>query len=518
MNKIFAIAMLFLGSPSFAMDGEPVPTRFDARSNNRPNVLFISIDDLNDWVGVFGGHAQVKTPNIDSFAGNGSVIFQNAHCPGPVCGSSRSALLSGFLPSTTGIYGNAQNMRNSKKVQQHATLPEYFSKNGYRSISRGKIFHKHVDAGGEDQGHWSFDHWEAARGGVGVDKTKITSRNRNLINGRPGPETNHSKPRGTEFAWGPTKGPKEKTKDFQTAQWAAKQLTQKHEKPFFLAVGISRPHLPFYCPQEFFDLYDPSTFKAPAIKEDDLEDILIRNTKRPKHKASADYLWLKQNGLIDEAARAYAAATSYADACLGVIFDALDNSPYKDNTIVIIWGDHGWHLGEKLRYRKATGWHEATRVPLLVRLPNMIQGQECRRTVNLIDLYPTLVDLCGLPEKPSLDGRSLVPLLTEPSVAWNQPSLTVFGEGNSSIHGERFHYIRYKDGTEEFYDLASDPMEWDNLIRHLTVEQEIEKQRLAELIPERFAPPVEATDKKLNQTGRRLNESIKATRPLDRLK
>jgi iduronate 2-sulfatase len=123
-----------------------------------------------------------------------------------------------------------------------------------------------------------------------------------------------------------------------------------------------------------------------------------------------------------------------------------------------------------------------------------------------------------LPEKPSLDGRSLVPLLTEPSVAWNQPSLTVFGEGNSSIHGERFHYIRYKDGTEEFYDLASDPMEWDNLIRHLTVEQEIEKQRLAELIPERFAPPVEATDKKLNQTGRRLNESIKATRPLDRLK
>ena len=403
-------------------------------------------------------------------------------------------------------------------MQQHATLPEYFSKNGYLSISRGKIFHKHVDADGQDQGHWSFDKWEVASGGSPVDKSKITSRNRNLINGKPGPETRHSKRRGSEFAWGPTKGPKEETKDFKTAQWAARQLLQKHQKPFFLAVGISRPHLPFYCPQEFFDLYDPSTFKAPPIKEDDLEDILIHRKDRLKHKPSDDYLWLKENGLIDEAARAYAAATSYADACLGVIFDALERSPYKDNTIVVIWGDHGWHLGEKLRYRKATGWHEATRVPLIVRLPNMTEGRDCYGMVNLIDIYPTLIELCGLPEKASLDGRTFASLLKQPSQTWTHPTLTVFGEGNSSIHGDRYHFIRYKDGTEEFYDLVTDPMEWENLAPRLTEEQKTEKQRLAELIPKNFASPIKENDKTFNRADFPLNQSIKATRQLERLK
>lgn len=484
----------------------------------KPNVLFIAIDDLNDWVGVFGGHPQVKTPNMDAFARNGSVVFQNAHCAGPVCGSSRSALLSGFMPSTNGIYGNSQNMRNSKLVQDHATLPEYFSKNGYHSLSCGKIFHKHADKDGSDQGHWAFDHWEPTTGGSPVDQDRVTSRNKNLINGKPGPKTEHSQPGGTEFAWGPTRGPKEDTKDFHTAQWAARQLQKQHDKPFFLAVGISRPHLPFYAPQEFFDLYDPATFKAPEIKEDDLDDILVSGKDRPKHKPTADYLWLKQNDLIDEAARAYAAATSYADACVGVIFDQLERSPYKDNTIVVIWGDHGWHLGEKLRYRKTTGWNESTRVPLMVRVPNMSKVENCQRAVNLIDLYPTLIELCDLPEKEALDGRSFAPLLSEPSQGWDHPTLTVFGHGNSSIHDERFHFMQYADGTEEFYDLTSDPMEWTNLISQLTPEQQHARKRLAELVPKTFAPLVASTDKKFKKTAKELNQSIKATRPLAKLK
>jgi len=503
---------LFLFSIVFACLGfSPCPAE-------QPNVLFISIDDLNDWVGPFGGHPQVKTPNLDEFAKRGSIVFQNAHCAGPICGPSRSALLSGFMPSTTGVYGNSQNMRNSKLIQSHATLPEYFSKQGYYTLSRGKIFHAHASAKGRDVGQWSFDYWENTQGGSPVDMSRVTSRNKNLIHGKPGPKTKYTSKGGTEFAWGPTRGGKEETKDYKTAQWAAEQLQKQHAKPFFMAVGISRPHLPFYAPQEFFDLYDPATFKAPEINENDLDDILQKGKNRPKHRPTDDYLWLKQNGLIDEAARAYAAATSYADSCLGVIFDELQKSPYKDNTIVVIWGDHGWHLGEKLRYRKGSGWHESTRVPLIVRLPKMTQRADCVRAVNLIDLYPTLIELCELDEKPNLDGRSFAPLLSDPNQRWDHPTVTVFGEGNASIHDERFHYMIYSDGTEEFYDLTSDPMEWKNLISELTDEQKFAQQRLAEYVPKKFERGVAKSDGKHKKTAKGMDDSIKATRPLANLK
>lgn len=484
----------------------------------RPNVLFIAIDDLNDWVGVFGGHPQVKTPNLDRFAAQGSVVFQNAHCAGPVCGPSRSALLSGFMPSTSGVYGNSQNMRQSALIQQHATLPEYFSKNGYHALSRGKIFHAHATASGRDVGQWAFDHWEPTKGGSPVDRRHVTSRNKNLINGKQGPPTKHSPSGGSEFAWGPTTGLKEETKDYQTALWAAEQLQKEYAKPFFIAIGLSRPHLPFYVPQEFFDLYDLATFKARDINEDDLNDILIKGTKRPKHKPSPDYLWLKQNGLIDECARAYAAASSYADACLGVIFEELTRSEFAENTIVVIWGDHGWHLGEKLRYRKATGWHESTRVPLIVRTPGTKDRQDSVRAVNLIDFYPTLIELCGLPAKSNLDGRSFAPLLENPDLAWDYPTVTVFGRGNASIHDERYHYMLYNDGTEEFYDLRTDPMEWNNLAQKLTPEQAAVRTRLVSFVPESFADSVPATDSKLKKTAKGMDNSIKATRQLDRLR
>ena len=493
-----------------------IATNCSKSNAQQPNVLFISIDDLNDWVGVFGGHDQVKTPNLDSFARKGSVVFQNAHCPGPVCGSSRSALLSGFMPHTTGIYGNGQNMRDSGLIQQHATLPEYFSKHGYHSLSSGKIFHKHADKNGADVGHWAFDEYVNVRGSLEPDKTRFTSRDKNLIHGKPGPPTKYSAGGGSEFCWGPSLRKKEETRDFKTAQWAAEELSKPREKPFFMAVGLSKPHLPFVVPQEFFDLYDPATFKAPQIKEDDLDDILV-NGKRPKHKPTNDYLWLKQNNLIDECALAYAASCSYADSCLGVIFDALEKSPHKSNTIVVVWGDHGWHLGEKLRYRKTTGWFESTRVPLVFRLPDNIgdKGQTCDRPVNLIDLYPTLVELCGLPAKSELDGRSFKPLLLDPKLAW-QPTLTVFGKGNASINGERYHYLKYTDGVEEFYDRTSDPMEWENLITKLTPQQRIEKERLEKLVPAKMTPSVKSSPK--NKKIRTLNEKIKGERPLTKLK
>lgn len=484
----------------------------------KPNVLFISIDDLNDWAGVFKGHPQTKTPHLDNFAANGAMVFQNARCPGPVCCISRSSLLSGFWPSTTGVYGNSQNMLDSTIIQENATLPEYFSKHGYHSLSRGKIFHKHATENGSDSGHWAFDHWEKTQGGSPVDPDKVTSRNKNLINGKPAPPSDHTGDFGTEFAWGPTRDGIEKTKDYQTAQWAAAQLQEPHEKPFFMAVGISRPHLPFYAPQEFFDLYDPETFKANEIREDDLDDILSPKTGKPKHGFSTDYRWLKENDLIDDAARAYAAACSYADTCLGVIFDALEQSPYNDNTIVVIWGDHGWHLGEKMKYRKGTAWNESTRVPLIVRLPEMTDQQDCLRPVNLIDLFPTLVELCNLPEKPTLEGRDFSPLLTDPQQPWDYPSVTVTGEGSATAIDERFHYIRYSDGVEEFYDLETDPMEFTNLINEMNPEWEPIKEKLAAALPKSFAPGIPKTDPSFKKTAKTLDQSIKPARPLSKLK
>jgi arylsulfatase A-like enzyme len=197
----------------------------------------------------------------------------------------------------------------------------------------------------------------------------------------------------------------------------------------------------------------------------------------------------------------------------------LEKSPHYDNTIVVLWGDHGWHLGEKLRYRKATGWHESTRMPLIVRLPNMTGRRDCQRLVNLIDLYPTLVELCDLPKQSSLDGRSFAPLLSNPDRVWNHPSTTIFGRGNASIHSDRWHYIRHGDGTEELYDLAADPMEWTNLIQQSSAESAAARNKLAAIVPTTFAPvvPANAANTKANKRKGGLDQTIKARRKLDNL-
>jgi arylsulfatase A-like enzyme len=246
------------------------------------------MDDMNDWVGAFGGAPQNRsaTPKIDHFAKGGSVVFQQANCAGPVCGPSRSALLSGFMPHRSGAYANSQNMLGSALVKTHLTLPEYFSKHGYRTLSTGKIFHKHPG----DEGHWAFDHWEPSEGGSGSrpDPDRVTSRNRNLVDGKPaalpavksgGDEGGEGE--GTEFAWGPTRGPKEDSKDWKAAEWAVAQLAKPSAKPFFLALGISKPHLPWYVPQEYFDRHPLESIQLPEVRLNDLDDIIAPNG-RPK--------------------------------------------------------------------------------------------------------------------------------------------------------------------------------------------------------------------------------------------
>lgn len=492
------------------------------------NVLFIAIDDMNDWVGTFGGapQAQSATPQMDKFARSGSVVFQQANCAGPVCGPSRSALLSGFMPNRSGVYGNSQNMRRSELVQTHLTLPEYFSKHGYRTLSTGKIFHKHSG----DEGHWAYDEWAASEGGSGSrpDPDRVTSRNRNLFNGQPAPfpavksdGDEGGEGEGTEFGWGPSRGPKEESKDWKAAEWAAAQLAKPAAQPFFLALGISKPHLPWYVPQEYFDRHPLETIKMPQVRLDDLGDIV--NAKGDaKFTPSSDFRWVQQDPeLYRSAVQAYLAAASFADDCVGRVLEALEHSPARDNTIVVIWGDHGWHLGEKLRFRKSTLWAESTRMPLTIRVPGMKARQDSPRVVNLIDLFPTLIDLCGLPAKPEIDGRSIAPLLRDPQRPWPFPSITVNGEGNASVRDERWYFIRYQDGVEEFYDMAKDPLQWTNLTAAKDPEIRAQMARLAASFPASFAPgvPLSKKDKgdKEEKVGM-VDLSIKPARAAAKLK
>ena len=489
------------------------------------NVLFIAIDDLNDWVGIFGGapQAQSATPQMDKFAQKGAIVFQQANCAGPVCCPSRSALLSGFMPNRSGIYGNSQNMRNSKLVQTHYTLPEYFSKHGYRTISTGKIFHKHAG----DDGQWAFDEWVPTEGGSGsqVDPQHLTSRSRNLIDGKPAPfapmksDGNDSGDgEGVDFAWGPSKGAKEESRDWKAAKWAAAQLAKPSAKPVFLALGISKPHLPWFVPQEYFDRHPLEGIKIPEFRLDDLDDIVDPKGK-VKFKPSADFRWVQHDtNLFKSAVQAYLAASSLADDCVGQVLDALEKSPARDNTIVVIWGDHGWHLGEKLRFRKATLWAESTRLPLTIRVPGMKGRQDCPRLVNLIDLYPTLIDLCGLPARPEIDGRSIVPLLRDPKMPWPYPSITVMDEGNASVRDERWYYIRYKDGTEEFYDMERDPMQWTNLVTSKDPEIRAQELRLAASFPASFAHGPANDKKSKEEKNGPPDPSIKTKRAATQLK
>jgi arylsulfatase A-like enzyme len=451
-----------------------------AQEPRRYNILMIAVDDLNDWVGVYGGHPQAKTPQIDRLAQN-SMVFRNASCPGPVCGPSRSALLSGFRPGTTGAYGNDTNFRDSKIVQTHATLPEYFTKHGYRTISCGKIFHKHETANGTDAGQWAYDVWHDELSRAGQLPGTVYSRNKGIIAGKAIENPKHMVGGGTEFSWGVTEKGKEFTQDYRTAKWFEKQLQEPHDKPFFMLAGISKPHLSWFVPQEYYDMHPLENVQLPEFRMDDLEDI-VGGKKNPAFKAEPDFLWVREYGLHQRAVQAYLAAGSYADDCIGVMLDALRNSQYADNTIVVLWGDHGWHLGEKLRFRKATLWRESTQLPLIVHLPGMAGRKDCFRNVNLLDLYPTLIELCGLPAK-QLDGKSFKPLLENPEQPWT-PAVTTAGRGNHSVMAEKWHYITREGGPEELYDLEKDPMEWKNLAGEKSPGFEQVKARLRAFLPQ----------------------------------
>ena len=428
-----------------------------AEAADRPNVLFIAVDDLNDWVGCLGGHPQAKTPHIDRLAARG-VLFEQAYCAAPLCHPSRTALLTGLRPSTTGIYGNLNWFRDLPKLKNRVTLPQYFRRYGYIAWAGGKIFH-------QPHGKWSdpesWDGQYSTRMG-----TKPPPQKKRYLHGMKDKFSNKILARLID--WGPVDQPKEETNDWKTAEGAAKFLAQKHDKPFFLACGIYRPHLSWYAPGEFYDLHPLDKIQLPPQLENDLDDVPTRG----RVMAGKEFNIVKTHGQWKQAVQGYLAATSFADACVGRILQGLEASKYRDNTIVVLWGDHGYHIGQKDHIAKSALWQQTTRTPLIIHVPEKIAGRSgksrrCKQPVSLVDLYPTLVELCALPRKKDLDGRSIAPLLENPAAKWPYPAVIThspFWHGtNHAIRSERYHYIRYRDGGEELYDMTNDPNQWKNL-------------------------------------------------------
>jgi arylsulfatase A-like enzyme len=318
------------------------------------------------------------------------------------------------------------------------TLPQHFSAHGYRSIGGGKIFH----GGFRDPASWQSY----------FKKTGDPAPPNRPLNGIL--KTAH-------FDWGPLDVADKAMDDHRVVDWAMGELGREHSQPVFLACGIFRPHLPWFVPKKYFDQFPLDTITLPQFREDDLEDIPPAGIKMAR--PAGDHRKVIESDNWRRAVQGYLASIAFADAQVGRLLTALDDGPMSDNTIVVLWGDHGWHLGEKSHWRKFTLWDEATRVPLMISAPGVSKPGICERTVSLMDLYPTLADLCNLPIGDHLEGLSLRPLLEDPQANWDRPVLTTHGRNNHAVRSERWRYIRYADGSEELYDHANDPQEWTNL-------------------------------------------------------
>jgi choline-sulfatase len=471
MQRLGQAFVAFLLFASFSVPGLSVA--------DRPNVLFLAVDDMKDWVNCLGGYeGTVHTPNIDRLAKRG-ILFTNAHCPSPKCAPSRAAIMTGLRSSSTGLYDN--NHWWYPNWPEVVTLPVHFRKHGYQVVGAGKIFHH--TAGNNPPNQWDYFERFLFRNDPWFRGSKLNY-----------PWSRHTPyPRGFPFGgvlglghendWGVLPISDADHDDARSADYAIGFLQQKQDKSFFLACGLFRPHLPWYVPKKFFDLYPLAEVKVPESPLDDLDDVPPVGRKFAAARRS-DLVTIRKSGKIRESVRAYLASISFADAQLGRVLNALDVSPYAEETIVILWSDHGWHLGEKQHWHKSTLWEEATRVPLIISAPGFSSGI-CKQPVNLIDLYPTLNDLCGFSSPAKLDGTSLVPQLRQPLTKRGRPSITEFRKGNASVRSERWRYIRYADGSEELYDHAGDPNEWTNLEgepEHASV-----KQNLASWLPKFWA-------------------------------
>lgn len=490
---------------------------YPVQAAERPNVILIICDDLNDYVEGFGGHPQAKTPAMARLAESG-VRFTQAHCNSPICGPSRASMLTGIYPHHSGCYGFTK-WDTYEVLKNSRTLMDHFRANGYLTLGTGKLFHHLVRqewkqfGNAADYGPFAFANGQK----VAHPDVPTPYREIGAVDGSFGPFVNLSGRKtkdGHAFSWlsggwGNRARPlrvesqtdRDRTPDELNGDWAVENLKslaeQKGRQPFFMGVGFIRPHTPLIVPKRFFDMFPLDEIKLPVIRPGDVDDTHARSVRGipdgadgPRAEDMGLRLFnalVKSYGSRDKALRvfiqAYLASVASADEQIGRILDAVDGSPLKDNTIIIVTSDHGWGMGEKDYLYKNSLWQESTQVPLIVHAPGIAKaGTESKQPVALIDVYPTLIDLCGLTgdtkkndKGHSLDGHSMKPLLQDPaSGKWSGPdeALTTLykwrtkydpSAENYSLRARDWRYIRYENGKEELYHTAEDPHEWHNL-------------------------------------------------------
>ena len=440
--------------------------------NQRPNVLFIAVDDLNDWLGCMKGHPNTKTPNMDQLASEG-VLFTNAHCQAPLCGPSRASLMTGLRPSTTGIYGMIDD--NKIRSDNEATsdiifLPEYFQNEGYYTMGIGKLFHHHApdglfdESGGRVSGFGPVPDHRFVWDGLAPENQEIYGR--------------------TSTDWGAYPSYDSLMPDYQSVQWAKERLKRDYDdQPFFLAVGFLRPHVPFYVPEKWFDMHPVEELQMPPYKPDDLEDVpAIAREKINDLPMMPSTEWAIETGRWADIVQAYLACVSFVDHQVGELIKALEESKYADNTVIVLWSDHGYRLGEKGTFAKHCLWQEATNAPLIFSAPNLPKGKVVNDPVEMLSIYPTLLALCDLPAYQRNEGINLVPLMTGEHQDQQHKAITTFGMNNHTVKANNFRYIRYEDNTEELYDHEKDPGEWNNIAEN--EEYGTIKQGLIQLLPD----------------------------------
>ena len=421
------------------------------KQHTAPNVLFIAVDDLNDWLGCMNGHPNTRTPNLDKLAAQG-VLFTSAHCQAPLCGPSRASLMTGLRPSTTGIYGMIDD--NKIKSDNPATedvifLPEYFKNHGYYTMGIGKLFHEHApdglldESGGRYPGFGPSPKERFVWDGTGTSDPEKYGR--------------------TSTDWGAYPEADSLMPDHHSANWTIERLTRDYEQPFFLAVGFLRPHVPWYVPQQWFDMHPAENLEMTPYKADDLEDIPPIGHQINDLPMMPATEWAIENNEWANIIQAYLACVSFVDYEVGRVLDALAKSKYADNTVIVLWSDHGYRLGEKGTFAKHALWEEATNAPLIFAAPNLPKGKVIDTPAEMLSIYPTLLDLCGLPAYKRNEGINLVPLMKEKNSSSNHIAITTFGMNNHGLRTSGYRYIRYEDGGEELYNHQTDPNEWNNI-------------------------------------------------------
>lgn len=505
-------------------------TKKGPANNEKPNVVFIIVDDLNDYQGAFGGHPQAQTPNIDKLAQSG-IAFKNAQSNVPVCSPSRNSLFTGVYAHNSGDFGWTKHFEQAV-LKNNKTLMEYFAENGYHVAGSGKLLHVNRKVYWHEWGVDINNYGPLAFDGnkpVGHPSVPEPFRSIGPIDGSFAPLSDvpsfkESESGDRQKGWLYTRGKNdflnytdENNRDLMPdemhAQWAAEKIKKLENKdtdqPFFMGIGFVRPHTPLYAPKRFFDMFPLEEIDLSMIKEEDAGDTHYQHNYPANIKGLRYYRTLKESYGGDAELglkhflQAYLACVAFVDEQIGKVVEAVDNSKFRDNTIIVLTSDHGWQMGEKDFLFKNSPWEESTHIPLIIRLPKAKNGETVDHPVSLIDLYPTLTDLCGLTgdnrkndSGGALGGYSLAPFLVNPNTKnWEGPkgALSMVGNGLNqedamkqtySFRSRDWRYILYMDGTEELYDHKSDPYEWTNLAgnNHYDDQKETMRQAMFEII------------------------------------